>query len=248
MLFAVLVKDDHVLGEVGVEPDLDPQTFACIVDNDLLDEHPEIDVADLAFLDDFLNQVNGALHFRLALFDGFAVVFQLIDFILELFNVALAGGEHFIIDFCVLPVADTLEQNLLLVGFALFKRIVELTELAGDGALFLQPFAHLAIDILIDPLGLLADVFDLAVDDLVELFLVYAVRAAVILAVAVVAVADVFYPNLAVPLSIDGAERRSAVAALQQSGVAVIGLVITGADVHLFLLLHQPLHLLKLFL
>ena len=55
LLFTVLVKDDHMLGEVGVESDLDPQPFACIVDNDLLDQHPQIDVADLTFLDDLLD-------------------------------------------------------------------------------------------------------------------------------------------------------------------------------------------------
>ena len=68
----------------------------------------------------------------------------------------------------MLLVADALQQNLFLVALFLLKLGVELSDFARDRALFLQPFANLAVDIFIKLCRLLLDIRDFAADDFVE--------------------------------------------------------------------------------
>jgi hypothetical protein len=47
-----------MLGEGGVQIYLDPQPFSILIDNYFVNQLPEIGVADLTFLYDFLNQID----------------------------------------------------------------------------------------------------------------------------------------------------------------------------------------------
>ena len=85
-MLAKLVKYDHVFGEGRPEIDLNSQSFARFIDNDFVDQLPEIRVADLPLLDDFINQLHGSLHFGFALFDCFAVVLNIIKLLLDFFD------------------------------------------------------------------------------------------------------------------------------------------------------------------
>ena len=193
-----------MLGEGGVQIYLDSQPLSVLVDNDFVNQLPEIGIADLPFLYDFFNQINRLLHFRLALFDCFAVVLNIVQLLRYFLDVVFTGGEHFVVNPGVLFVADTLEQNFLLVGFALFKCGVELFDFAGDGAFSLQPSADIVINILVILHCLFADIQNFIVDKLVDFALVDSVRGAVFLAVAVITVAGVFdSQRLIAPFTLD---------------------------------------------
>ena len=46
-----------MLSEGGIEVDLDSQSISAFIDNDFIDQLPEIGVADLPFLYDLFNQI-----------------------------------------------------------------------------------------------------------------------------------------------------------------------------------------------
>lgn len=189
----------------------------------------------MTFLYDFLNQIDCLLHLCLALFDGFAVILNIVQLTGDFLDVVFAGGEHFVVNFGVFLVADTLKQDFLLVGFALLKVSLKLFDFAGDGAFSLQPSAYVVINIFVILHCLFADIQNFIIDKLVNFALVDSMRGAIFLAVAVVAVAGVFdSQRFITPFALDSYEGRSAVAAFKQSGIAVAGLTCARSDVAFF--------------
>ena len=106
----------------------------------------------------------------------------------------------------MLLVADALQQNLFLVALFLFKFGVELTNLACNSTLFLQPLPNLTVDAFVKLCRLFLNICDFTADDLVKFSLSDAVRRAVFLAVAVVAVSNILDPLHAIPCPFDGGE------------------------------------------
>ena len=105
--------------EFGVEVDFDVELFIFFGDNDTVDQHSKVGVADSSVFNNLFYNIDALFHFSLAFFDGRIVVSNGINFVLKPNNIVLANFQHFGVDVSVRLIPDTLQQNFLLVGFPL---------------------------------------------------------------------------------------------------------------------------------
>lgn len=105
---AVLIVNVKVATEGGFEVNIDRQLSVAFVNHDIVNEQPQVVVADCTVLDDAVKNVDTAFHFGFSLADGRIIITDGFDFRCQTLDFRLAFFKHTRINVSVFTVADTL--------------------------------------------------------------------------------------------------------------------------------------------
>ena len=154
---AVLIVNVKVTAEGSFEVDIDRQLSVALVNHDIVNERPQVVVADRTVLDDAVKDINTAFHFGFSLADGCVIITDGFDFRCQALNLRLAFFKHTRINVGMFTVADTLQKYLLLIAFSLFKPVGQVFNPLLGGALLCKPAFYIGFNCPVVGFGFLLD-------------------------------------------------------------------------------------------
>ena len=95
--------------EGTVQGDDDTQFAVGLEDADLLHQHTQVGIADMAVLQDVIEEVDALLHILFSLLHRLIHIAELVDLLDQLRDIGFTSGQHLGVDLGVSLVADALQ-------------------------------------------------------------------------------------------------------------------------------------------